>query len=398
MARSWKAALGALVVAAGAAPAAWAQQMPGPGYGMMGPQMGPMGPQMGPMGPDMGPMGSDMGAMMATPGEIMNGPGGSCCRPDYGCGDPCDSRGWYLRGEALALTRSGVRGQALSILNLTGDIVFATSELDFDLTIAPRVTLGKVINDCYTLEGIYFGNLHQTFNRNINGLALDPIFGTLSTPFVQPGFNGGPFSVTGPLGNGTNTDQNYTYTSNLHNIELNLKIDLGQGLWGSRRTLLYGTRYVDLQEQFNADYIDTATPATASYRIDTHNHLIGQQLGMEWGWSLTNCLAVSVWGKAGLSANIANQDSYILDELGTLHQTARSQTTLAGITEVGILGEWAVDRKLSLYGGYQVYHMSGLALAPEQLDFTAQVNSQRFINATGSATWYGPSAGIEYRW
>lgn len=388
MARSWKAALGALALATGTSSLA-AQPMPSQA-GMYGPGMGPMSPSMG---GDYGPEEGGGG----FPEGIMDGPGGACFNTQGGCceDDCCPPRGWYVRGEALALTRTTAADHLMIYdQNGLGGEIFNSGQLDLDHTVTPRITLGKQLSDCYALEAVYFGMLHQQASFSLVAADTGSLF--YSSPWDDAGgfnfFSGNGFSAF--------TQQDISYESDLHNVEINLKINRGNGFWGSRRSSLIGVRYIALYERLNMSStpLNPGANPTAVYRIDTFNNLVGPQLGTDWSFGLCDRLAVNVWGKAGLFANIDAQKSNIVDDFGGAYSTQRHRTQLAGLIEVGVLGELAIKRNWSLFGGYQVYHLSGVALAPDQIDYMNSPTSQTYLNDKASVTYHGPSAGLEVRW
>lgn len=382
MARSWKAALGALALATGTSSLA-AQPMPS--------QAGMYGPGSPSMGGEYGP--EDGGG--GFPEGIMDGPGGACYNTQGGCcDDECGpGRGWYVRGEALALTRT-TAADRLMVYDPAAGEVFNTGQLDFDHTIAPRITIGKQCSECYALEGVYFGLLHQQASYSVN--ATGSLFGNYFAPWANAG--GTNFNTASSLG--IFTQQDMSYESDLHNAEINLKITRGNGFWGSRRSSLIGIRYISLYERLNIT--TTQDPGginlQSQYNIVTYNNLVGPQLGSDWSFGICDRVAVNVWSKAGLFANIDAQKSFILDDQGGTQSTQRHRTQLAGLIEVGVLGELAIKRNWSLFGGYQVYHLSGIALAPDQLDYTNSPTSQTYLNDKASVTYHGPSAGVEVRW
>jgi len=111
--------------------------------------------------------------------------------------------------------------------------------------------------------------------------------------------------------------------------------------------------------------------------------------------------AVELVGKAGIFANIAEQSSdAIVDFTGVVRRPAVSSST----TQTAFVGEinpTVIYRLTNVWGlraGYNLIWAEGLALAPNQLDFTTASGAGTAINTSGGIFLHGASAGIEARW
>ena len=68
------------------------------------------------------------------------------------------------------------------------------------------------------------------------------------------------------------------------------------------------------------------------------------------------------------------------------------------IGDIGLNATYQFSQCLALRGGYQAYWVEGLALAPNQLDFTNTDTSGTSLNKTGSLFMHGAHLGLMARW
>ena len=178
-----------------------------------------------------------------------------------------------------------------------------------------------------------------------------------------------------------------TYTSSLHNLEINVR----QGL-DDRWTLLAGFRYAELDEGFSATLVGAAVPFR--YNTTTRNRLYGFQLGGEGRLWSHHSFSLDAVGKAGVFGNAAAQDSAILTGLVTLPSNGSSAHT-AFIGEVGAIGSFQLTEHLALRGGYRLLWIDGVALATDQLTVSEFANGTGF-SSSGSVFYHGAFAGSEF--
>ena len=71
---------------------------------------------------------------------------------------------------------------------------------------------------------------------------------------------------------------------------------------------------------------------------------------------------------------------------------------VAFIGEIDFNLNYALNPNWSIRGGYQVFWVEGLALAPNQLDFTDAAGSGTTVDKTGGLFMHGAHAGLMARW
>ncbi|MEN6452599.1 MAG: BBP7 family outer membrane beta-barrel protein [Thermoguttaceae bacterium] len=266
-----------------------------------------------------------------------------------------------------------------------------------------------------TYTNIYeFGNLYSPYSvSTVPNNILTQV--AVRNGTIVPGFD--------------QVDQMSTYyASYMNNFELNGKITpRGEedqlvlhpdGKWrkecrpGRYISYLYGLRFMKLDESFrfhgqgltktfdtNGTLLDSVNNS-GEYDVSTHNNLLGLQLGADmefrqcrWSWG--------VRAKVGPYINFADQVSDIAagvmgeDPTFSHHLTeARHNAALVG--EVGFTATYKFRPNLIGRASYDFMWVTGLALAPEQLQFST--NPVDRINTNGTAVFNGPSLGLEWLW
>ena len=282
-----------------------------------------------------------------------------------------ESPRWIVSAEALWLERSvgssiplgftavndGSHGPwAQAIDGLYSDDVL------FPLQAGVRLQIGARIDDRTAIQATYWGLQQWSVGSAIYG---DPDGETvlaqsrwLQTPALIGGFD--DF-----LG--------YTYTSRVDNAEINQRLRLSSyGPWVDANWL-WGFRYFRLSENFTLSGSDLATGVLEDLNCRTSNNLVGLQAGIQWirGWDR---FQLTTEGKIGLLANFYTQRA--TDTAGGTSgsppgflpfDVSHSGTDLSVLFEVALLGTYRVSPHLWLRAGYQLYCVTGLALAPRQV-------------------------------
>lgn len=308
----------------------------------------------------------------------------NCCRL---C--PCT----YAVIEALVLERN-VSGTPfpLAVDSTTGQTLASTNDLDFPFSGGLRAYVGHRFCGGWAWELGYFG-----------------LFDASATTTVT-----GDISLPGDLGPGTNVffgaDRiTYDYTSRLHGGELNFvcccsccETSCDPCIVPRCQSVewIYGLRYLRVDELLNisGERLEVGGLETGSYQVRASNDLYGAQFGLRarhcWGpWSLEGT------GKLGLFGNDANTSQVLTDfPAFTVRQTRASSDHVAFLAEFNA----SLIRQLSdhwfVRGGYNLIWIDGIALAPDQLDFTLASTSGTSIDTGNTMFLHGVNLGIEGRW
>ena len=303
-----------------------------------------------------------------------------CCRL---C--PCT----YAVIEALVLERN-VSGTPfpLAVDATTGQTLASTNDLDFPFSGGLRAYVGHRICGGWALELGYFGLFDATATTTITG----------------------DLSLPGDLGPGTNVffgadRMTLDYTSRLHGGELNFVcctsccepccLPRCQSCeW------IYGLRYLRVDESLNigAERLEVGGLETGSYDVRSSNDLYGAQFGLRMRhcrgpWSLEGT------GKVGLFGNDANMNQTVTDFPDFIvRQTSASDSDVAFLAELNATLVRQISDHWFVRGGYNLIWIDGLALAPDQLDFTLASTSGTTIDTGNTMFLHGANIGLEARW
>lgn len=264
--------------------------------------------------------------------------------------------------------------------------LLSTGDLNPDVGAGMRVLVGTRLNECWAVELGYFGIFGQTANSSVVLEDLILIPGDL-------GLNVNNFVAADRA--------DIQYSTNLQSAEANLvrcncccdcDINCRSAEW------LLGFRYLNLDERFSLTAVDSAESSTR-YAVRTQNHLFGAQVGSR----LRRCYgrwSVEGTGKAGLYANDASQSAdAIIDFDNFERRPAVSSSTgqVAFVGELNLTGVYQINSCWGLRAGYNLLWVEGVALAPDQLDFTFTPTSGTAIVSNGGVFMHGVSAGVEAR-
>jgi hypothetical protein len=317
----------------------------------------------------------------------------------------------YGYAEALFLERSNCSDDQPVITeyldNRDVGPFLSTSDLDFDFDPALRVVAGHRLHNGWAIEGQYLGLFDASASEYL--VPRDP-----DLDLTLPGTI--PFAGLNALYDSDRIWVNYS--SELHSGELNLVCccgccdPCGKGKGKSSccdmncRTFEWfvGFRYLNLREHFQIYGEKGIEPGeSGTYDLRTSNNLYGAQLGARvrrWGtrlgWEAT--------GKAGMFANDAQQEQYLFDypdwpaEFPFRPVTSASEVQMSFVGELNLTAIYRLNDVWNLRAGYNLMWITGVALAPDQLDFSAEIGAGNQINSGGSVFLHGVSCGLEARW
>jgi Putative beta barrel porin-7 (BBP7) len=316
---------------------------------------------------------------------------GGGCQVDVCCGPPLCCRMCpctYAWAEGLLWWRDNQTSGRPLVLNLnSGDTLIGSGDVDFDAAGGVRVGYGFRTCSNWAWEIEYFGLFDQSGSESIalaNQLALPGNLGLAVNNF----FFADNVAVR--------------YESDIQNVEFNRVCCCcccgGCPTNCSSSEWLYGFRYLNLHETFAIVSTDLQE-STSTYRVHTDNNLFGAQIGRRlrhcdgrWSWEGT--------GKAGIFGNAAEQSSDpIIDFPGFVFRNARSASE-GDVAFVGDLNLSAIYQLNSVWGirtGYNLMWIEGVALAPDQFDFTNTPTSGTSLSTNG-VFLQGINVGLEARW
>jgi len=366
------------------------------------------------------------------------GPGCAICGGGYSA--PPD---WYVEEGVRILTRSRPRGIDLGF---QGRDYFgrplpaiSTRSVNPDISAAWSTTIGHYFaRDIYDrdhfVEFSFWGLNGWRDQRQVNGQRTEVFAGT--NVLVFGSLNSLDSSFDNYLNGFNRADQqSIFYASYTNNFEINGRfaprgrtdrlVLHPDGRWrrecqpGQYMSYLYGLRFMQINETFNfhsQGTTDTYSPDpsspsgytltdshfyTGDYDAVAHNNLLGLQIGVEmifrqcrWNWGIHSKLSPCV-NFSDQASNINSTDV----TTGTTwfnRQIAASKHEASLIGEVGFEATFKFRPNLMGRAAYDFTWVTGLALAPEQLQMTTlPVNK---INTNGTLFMHGISLGLEWLW
>lgn len=374
---------------------------------------------------------------------------GNCCAVCGGgyCTPPC----WYTEQGARIMSRSRPRSTALGVVFVEGtstsgtsiivaDNILTTKSINYDAAAGYSATIGRYLGrdsqdrDDF-LEFSYWGMNTWVDSALVHGTRVTstsyfnrPItFGSLQSPYLTNGY-----IVTGTIVNGMGVGgfnqadiQTFTVNSEMHNWELNLRLSPRgrpdqlvlhpNGRWrrecqpGTYMSYLVGLRYMTLGDgalwhgQGTIDDNGDVHFISADYNVKTENDLLGLQIGSEltfrrckWSWG--------VRAKVGPYINFARdvqdiKNNAIGDPFNSVFLDSRliaKKQIISLVGEVGFEATYKFKPNLMGRAAYDFMWINGLALAPEQYQFTTTPISA--INTNGSIFSHGLSLALEWCW
>lgn len=286
-------------------------------------------------------------------------------------------RPYYGSVDALFLQRTGpADGLTIVQTNSAGTPVVDRGSFDFPMVAGPRITLGKRTDEYSALEGTYFGThfwRSTVAASDPNNLNLAGAIGLTAADFGQA------------------DAMNLVYSSQLHNAEINY-VTLGEGV-----SLLAGFRYLNWLEGLNIRSQDLTNQS--NYDLHTTNNLFGGQVGARSCW-IGSYVNWDLTGKAGLFGNCANQRQQLSDNNNTvsLRNVSSSGSAFSFVGDLNLNACRRLNQKWQVRAGYNIMLITGLALAPNQLDFTNSATSGTHLDRQGTVFLHGVNLGIDAQW
>jgi hypothetical protein len=283
---------------------------------------------------------------------------------------------WIVAADGLFLHRSAARTQPLLFDPGANAVLLDASNLDFSMSAGERITLSREEPNGLGLELSYCGIDSWRSSASIPNSAFLYGLGYLSIDEAMT------VSVS---------DAQFEYRSRLYSAECNVRYTFRE-----RFTPLVGVRWIDFEDQFTSNGQALAGAYTQLAR--GHNHLYGAQIGLDARlFDRTSAFQVSLLSKAGIYCNAAAANNEYSDSLYDF-AASDSGSQLSFLGEVGLTASLRFTKCLTARCGYQVMWLTGVALAPEQIEATDFGTAHLGINTSGSLFCHGATAGLELMW
>lgn len=332
---------------------------------------------------------------------------GPCCA-NCGGGNSCPPN-WYTKQGVRILTRSRPRDAVIGYDLTSGlETVLTTRSAAPDVSNFYTMTLGHYFmrdrrNQDHFVELSFWGlnEWKDKAERRANGELISEF---AFQGFFLPGFDYADL-------------QSIYYASYTNNFELNGRFTprgrpdrlvlLPNGKWqrqcqpGMFMSYLYGLRFFQENETFryHSEAVTNGVFNTGDYDIVSHNNLLGIQFGADmtfrqcrWQWGIR--------AKLGPYINFSDQQSTV--EAGPANAPTFSRRLAAAKHEAALIGETgffaSYKFRPNLVGkaSYDFMWVSGVVLAPEQLQFTTNMVNQ--VNTSGTMLYHGITLSLEWLW
>ncbi|MEM8494318.1 MAG: hypothetical protein AAF663_02890 [Planctomycetota bacterium] len=159
--------------------------------------------------------------------------------------------------------------------------------------------------------------------------------------------------------------------------------------------LVYGFRYLRLEEDFDAVFTDVSQTDAASIGLRVDNDLYGFQIGVIHD-AYYGPLSLSGFGKVGLFG-VDSDAGFSLDS-DIDYSKQKDGIGIGMVAELGLTARCLVTRSLSIESGYRVMLVSGVALASDQLDGANLATGDFRPNDDGDAFYHGATLNVTYRY
>lgn len=311
----------------------------------------------------------------------------------------------YVIADALFLQRNNATREQALVVNATDTNVpvVTANGLDSQIGTGARLFYGDYGCDSLGWEVGYTG---------IYGMDVDRWFesdGDILQAGGQPGFA----EATGLI-DGQRAD--VSYRSQINSLEANTvfhSFDGGPdrrspypwqrspGYDGGHVDWLLGVRWAGLEESAQLAITPGGYPTANTYDVQTSSNLFAAQVGTRGRWAWQNW-AFEGWMKIGIAGSVLSQSQSMFDQLtpGDPFRWPRSSDDL-GMGMIADMNASLIYRITDTWGlrlGYNLFWLTGVALAPDQFDFSDATEAPTDVQA-GRTLWLGgASIGLEATW
>ncbi|HEX4144955.1 MAG TPA: BBP7 family outer membrane beta-barrel protein [Pirellulales bacterium] len=296
----------------------------------------------------------------------------------FGGGNPAFNGPWYVSADAFLLHRSnGNANIPITMNSNTGNTILSAQNLTFTSRVGPRLMVGYAWSHTTAFEVSYFGLIDSRTQVGISGPDNLTLPGDLSS--VATGFSGA-------------SQVNVSYSSLLNNAEFNVLRNTGS----NPISWLYGFRYLGLNEHLD---INSVSSTTANYAVMTRNNMFGIQGGGRWMFNYKN-FSLEATGKLGILENATMQTQSVTDPGAAFlpRQASEKGANVSFLSEFGANAIYRLSEHWGLRFGYTFIWVDGLALAPNQLDYTFTTTSGTGLNHGGNVFLSAINLGVEFHW
>ncbi len=286
---------------------------------------------------------------------------------------------WFTSADVVFMTRDSASNQNLVLNTTTQQPVLGSGGLDFDYETGGRVMFGFMGPSGISLQGVYLG-----------------VHGFESSVEIE---GNNDLQIPNPLAADTidffGADRmRLDYTSDIDTAEFNVLYP-----WGSFQ-LVAGYRYLEVSEQAVIQSSDVIDGGTSDFSARSLNQLHGAQIGILGEWEAFGHVCFDFTAKFGVFNNHASQNQVLrdLDNTDLRRNTGGSDDDVAYVSELGAQLVVPLGPIFSIQGGYNVFFINRVALAPDQFDFTLDADSGQSVTGGSNIVFHGANVGFTAIW
>jgi hypothetical protein len=157
---------------------------------------------------------------------------------------------------------------------------------------------------------------------------------------------------------------------------------------------LAGVRYVQLDEKSHVTFKKILLDQKSIYAIESRNYLPGPQVGLniqvnpyrQWSWDFT--------GKIGGLVDYQQQTASVKNDANKFRGGKTHDFSIALFIDLSAMLSWNFWKHASLHAGYEMFYISGVALAPERFKRTTSNHAIKETKAIGEVLIDGAFAGL----
>ena len=324
-------------------------------------------------------------------------------------GDGC----WYAQQSAVFMSRSTNPKNSVILSTDTSSVPSATLihyrtflQVPLDMGYQPglRSTWGRYLgrddqNREHAVEFTFLGLTHWQTAASLTAHSSGGIFSEMDPTFAVPAFN-------------ASDSQSFSQTSSFNSYELNYRINrrlardkmiyTRDSTWVRQcspaplPSIFAGIRVLTINESLR--YLAQSSSATGSYNVQTHNNLVGLQIGTDWFYERYEWrLGARVKGGGFVNWDSQNSQVRVLDLSNVPLVPNRDEHAknhpLAFAGEWSFLGEYRFRPNFAFRASYDLMWVTNLALAQNQLTFAP--STPALISSSHSLFFQGVSVGFE---